>query len=96
MHTDICDNTRREKCLAKGSRREVKIQVFMYRDTTNVEPEIYDCTSNNWSHWSSNKRFKGKFGSHTRKKDSVLVESQQKTAVLGTAQRIREVLQSET
>ena len=27
-----------------------KIQVFMYRDTTNVEPEMYDCTGNNWSH----------------------------------------------
>jgi len=39
----------------------------MYRDTTNVEPEMYDCTSNNWSHWNSNKKLKEKFGSHTRK-----------------------------
>ena len=23
------------------------IQEFVYRDTTNVEPEMYDCTSNN-------------------------------------------------
>jgi len=29
---------------------EVKVQKFMYRDTTNVEPETYDYTSNNWGH----------------------------------------------
>jgi hypothetical protein len=28
----------------------------MYRDTTNVEPEMYDNTGNNWSHRNSNKR----------------------------------------
>ena len=39
----------------------------MYRDTMNVEHEMYDYTSNNWSHRNSNKRFKEKFGSHTRK-----------------------------
>jgi len=39
----------------------------MYRDTTNVEPEMYDCTSNNWSHWNSNKKLKEKFGNCTRK-----------------------------
>jgi len=27
--------------------KNVKIQEFMYRDTTNVEPEMYDYTSNN-------------------------------------------------
>ena len=54
MHTDRCGNTRGEKCCAKGSGKEVKIQDFMYRDITNVEPEIYDYTSNNWSHWNSN------------------------------------------
>jgi hypothetical protein len=31
-----------------------------------VEHEMNDCTSNNWSCWNSNKRFKEKFGSHTR------------------------------
>jgi len=30
----------------------------MYRDTTNVEPEMYDYTSNNWSHWNSNEKLK--------------------------------------
>jgi len=39
----------------------------MYRDTTNVKPEMYDCTSNNWSHWNSNEKLKKKFGNCTRK-----------------------------
>ena len=47
MHTDRCGNTRRQKCCAKGSGKEVKIQEFMYRDTPNVEPEMHDSTSNN-------------------------------------------------
>ena len=51
----------------KGSGKEVKIQEFMYRDTTNVEPEMYDYTSSNWSHWNSNEKLKEKFGSCTRK-----------------------------
>ena len=67
MHTDRCGNTRRQKCCAKGSGKEVKIQEFMYRDRTNVEPEMYDCTSNNWSHWNSNEKLKEKFGNCTKK-----------------------------
>jgi hypothetical protein len=47
--------------IIKGSRREFKIQEFVYRDATNVEPEMYDCTSNNWSHWNSNEMLKEKF-----------------------------------
>ena len=27
---------------------------------------MYDYTSNNWSHWNSNEKFKQKFGSYTR------------------------------
>ena len=30
IHTDRCDNMRRQKCRAKGRGREVKIQDFMY------------------------------------------------------------------
>ena len=67
MHTDRCGNTCRQKCCAKGSGKEVKIQEFMYRDTANVEPEMYDHTSNKWSHWDSNEKLEGKFGSCTRK-----------------------------
>jgi hypothetical protein len=51
----------------KGSGKEVKIQEFKYRDTTNVKPETYDYTSYNWSHWNSNKKLKEKSGSYTRK-----------------------------
>jgi hypothetical protein len=39
----------------------------MYRDTTKVEPEIYDYTSNNSSHWNSNEKLKEKFGKYARK-----------------------------
>jgi len=67
MHTDRCGNTRRQKCRAKGSGKEVKIQEFMYRGTTNVEPEMYDYTNNNWIRWNSNEKLKEKFGSCTRK-----------------------------
>jgi len=40
MHTDRCGNACRQKCRAKGSVNEVKIQEFMYKDTTNVKPEM--------------------------------------------------------
>ena len=92
MHTDRCGNTRRQKCCAKGSGKEVKIQEFMYRDTRNVEPEMYDYTSNNWSHWNSNEKLKEKFGSGTRKHS---IDSLQKTAILGTSHILRKVLQCE-
>ena len=39
----------------------------MYRGTTNVEPEMYDYTSNNWRHWNSNEKPEEKFGSCTGK-----------------------------
>jgi len=67
MHTDRCGNTLRQKCRAKGSGKEVKIQEFKYRYTTNVEPEMYDYTSNNWSHWNINEKLKEQFGRYTWK-----------------------------
>ena len=67
MHTDRCGNTGRQKYCAKGGGQEVKIEEFVYRDTANVEPEMYDCTSNNWSHWNCNEKLKEKFGSCTGK-----------------------------
>jgi len=42
-------------------------QEFVYRDTTNVEPEMYDFISNNWSHWNSNEKLKEKLGNYTMK-----------------------------
>jgi len=92
MHTDRCGNTRRQKCCAKGSGKFVKIQEFVYRDTTNVEPQMYDCTINNWSHWNSNKKLKENVetipGKHS-------IDPLQKTAILGTSHIIRKVLQCE-
>ena len=67
MHSDRCGNTRRQKCCAKGSGKEVEIQEFMYRDTTNVEPEMYDYTSNNLTHWNSNEKLREKFESSNMK-----------------------------
>jgi hypothetical protein len=67
MQPNRCGNTRRQKCCAKGNGKEVKILQLGYRDTTNVEPEMYDYTSNNWSQWNSNETLKKKLGSCTRK-----------------------------
>jgi len=67
MHTNGCGNIRRQECCAIGSGKEVKIQAFMCRDTTNADAEIHDYVSNNSSHWNSNEKLKEKFGSCTRK-----------------------------
>jgi hypothetical protein len=64
----------------------------MYRCTTNLEPEMYDYTNSNWSHWNSNDKLKEKFGSCTRK---TLERFTTKTAILGTSHIIRKVLQCE-
>ena len=92
MHTDRCGNTRRQKCCAKGSGKEVKIQEFVYRDTTNVEPQMYDCTSNNWSHWNSNGSLKKNLETIPGKYS---IDSLQKTAILETSHIIGKVLQCE-
>ena len=79
MHIDRCGNTCRQNCRAKGSGKEVKIQELRYRDITNVEPEMYDYTGNNWSHWNSlRKSLEAVPGKHS-------VDSLQKTAILGTS-----------
>jgi hypothetical protein len=57
-------------------------QEFMYIDTTNVEHDMYDYTSNNWSYHNSNRRFKEKFGSHNK---TTFNRFKIKTAVLGTS-----------
>jgi hypothetical protein len=51
----------------------------MYRETTNVEPEMCDYTSNSWSHWNSNKRYKEKSGSQRRKKFTVFTTTDSHT-----------------
>jgi len=40
VHVDGCGSTLRQKCHVNGSRKEAEIQVVMYRDTMNVEPEM--------------------------------------------------------
>ena len=63
----------------------------MYRDTTNVEPEIYDYTSNNWSQWnmrSLRKNLEAVPGKHS-------IDALQKTAILGTSHIIWKVQQCE-
>jgi hypothetical protein len=45
----------------------VKIQQLRYRDTTNVEPEMYNYTSYNWNHWNSNEKLKEKPGIYIKK-----------------------------
>ena len=64
----------------------------MFRDTTNVEPEMYDCTSNNWSHWNSNECLRKNLEPVPRKHS---IDSLQQTAILGTSHIIRKVLQCE-
>ena len=64
----------------------------MYRDTTNVELEMYDYTNSNWSHQNSSKGLRKNLeavpGKHS-------IDSLQKTAVIGTSHIIRKVLQCE-
>jgi hypothetical protein len=67
MHTDRCGNTGRQKCRAKGSGKEVKIQQFRYRDTASVEPEMYGYAGYNWSHWNVNEKLKERSVSYTGK-----------------------------
>jgi len=67
VHTDRCGIYPQTEMLCKASGKEVKIQGFRYRDTMNVEPEMYDYTSNNWTHWNSNEKLREKFESSNMK-----------------------------
>jgi hypothetical protein len=52
----------------------------VYKDTTNVEPEMYDYTDNNWSHWNSDEKLREKNLEAVPGKHSIV--SLQKTAIL--------------
>ena len=82
MHTDRCGNTRRQKCCSKGNGKERKIQQFRYRDTTNVEPEMYDIPvitgATGIVTRSLRKHSEAVPGKHS-------IDTQQKTAILGTS-----------
>ena len=77
----------------KEAEKKLKYKSLGILITTNVEPEMYDYTSNNGSHWNSNEKFKEKFGRYTGKHS---IDSLQKTAIFGTSHIIRKVLQCET
>jgi hypothetical protein len=49
MNNDGCGNTSGQKCHLQGSRKEIKIQKFVCRDTKNVEREMHDQTGNNFN-----------------------------------------------
>jgi hypothetical protein len=66
----------------------------MYRDTANVEHQVYDYTSSNWKHRNGKKKGLKENLEATQEKHSVY--SLQKTAVLGTSYIIWKVLQCET
>ena len=61
-------------------------------DKRNVEPEMYDYTNENWSHWNSNEKLKEKFGNCTRKTFDSFTTN---TTILGTSHIIQKVLQCE-
>ena len=82
MHTDRCGNTRRQKCCAKGSGKEVKIQEFvcieiqrMWNLKCTIVPVIIGATGIVTR--SLKKNLETIPGKHS-------IDSLQKTAVLGT------------
>jgi hypothetical protein len=58
------------------------MQEFRYRDTKNVELEMYDYTSYNWNHWYSNEKIKENLDAVPGKHS---IDSLQKTAIVGTS-----------
>jgi hypothetical protein len=52
--------------IQKGAEKKLKHKSLCIK-TTNVENKMYYYTGNNWSQRKCNRRFKEKFGSHTRK-----------------------------
>jgi len=92
MHTDRCGNTRRQKCCAKGSGKEVKIQSLCIeiQRTWNLKctivPVIIGATGIVTR--SSKKNLETIPGKHS-------IDSLQKTGILGTSHIIRKVLQCE-
>jgi len=90
MHTDRCGNTCRQKCCAKGSGKEVKIQEFVIQRMWNLKctivPVIIGATG--IVTWNLRKNFEALPRKHS-------IDSLQKTAILGTSHIIGKVLQCE-
>ena len=51
----------------KEAEKKLKYKSLCIEIQPIVEPEMYDRTSNNWSHWNSNKKLKEEFGNCTGK-----------------------------
>ena len=64
----------------------------MNRDALNLEHEMHDNTSNNWSHWNSN-GFKEKFEDVPWKRS---IDPLEKAVALGISYIMSKVLKSET
>jgi hypothetical protein len=78
-----------DRNVQKEAEKKLKYKSLGIEITTNVEPEMYDYTSNNGNHWRSlRKNLEDLPGKHS-------VDSLQKTAILGTSYIIRKVLQCE-
>jgi hypothetical protein len=92
MPTDSCGNTGRQKCCAKGSGKEVKIQGFMNRATTDVEPEMYGYTVIIGATGMVTRSLRKNMEAVPGKRS---IDSLQKTAILGTSHIIQKVLQCE-
>jgi len=92
MLTIRCVNTGGQKCHAKRSRKEIKMEEFICGDKTNGEHEMCDRTSNNWSHRSSNKGLQKNWELIAA---IYSIDLLQKTAILGTSYIIRKVLQGD-
>jgi len=92
MHTDRCGNTCRQKCCAKGSGEEVKIQEIyieiqrMWNLKSTIVPVIIGTTGIVTR--SLRENLEAVTGKHS-------LDSIQKTAILGTSHIIWKVLQCE-
>ena len=84
MHTDRFGNTRRQKCCAKGSGKEVKIRMWNLKCT--IVPVIIGATGIVTR--SLKKNLESIPGKHS-------IDSLQKTAILGTSHMMWKVLQFE-
>jgi hypothetical protein len=92
MHTDRCGNTRRQKCCAKGSGKKLRykssgteIKLMWYLKCT-IIPIIIGATGIVTR--STSKNLEDVPGKH-------LIDSLQKTAILGTSHILRKILQRE-
>jgi len=66
MHTIDVTVPADRNVMQKEAEKKIKYK-RMYTEKTNLEYEMYDYTGKTHSHQNSNKRYKEKSGSHTRK-----------------------------